>query len=277
MAPFYTGLEAALELLLELVRRHVGPRRLQLLLKHDAGLGRLVLDEEPRIVCPGPLRDLVELVLARRRAHEQRPALPVRQGRPDHLAEHGRRLHPELVEHDPVQVDAPHGVRVARTVDPDLRPGRIVDAQLGLVDLHAGNRAHVVLHVIPCGRLALSVGRRDVGKARAFSLAHHRALLQQVDGEHRLAEAPVTDEHSEPVRTHSVAHHALKWPRPVRDLDVVDRVALPHAGSSWMIRIAPLSVLLTSDRSRYVSGRRAFNRKIRSVSEYSRISPQVFP
>jgi len=55
--------------------------------------------------------------------------------------------------------------------------------------------------------------RRQKAEPRPLPLALERRDLQVIDGENRLAEAPMADHSAEPVRVHAGVNHGLQLAR----------------------------------------------------------------
>jgi hypothetical protein len=76
-----------------------------------------------------------------------------------------------------------------------------------------------VRQIVPSDRLRLFPEWREKSEPRSLPLALERGNLQMIDGQHRLAEAPVTHHRAEPVPVHRRMNDRLQLPRFVGELD----------------------------------------------------------
>lgn len=238
----HAALERALELLGEQLRAHLPARVGELGRVDEAGLGGA--EHEGGGVAAGSglglqLVDLDrEVVAALGRAGEGGPAQPVGEQRADHGREQsgvhvaptppgGPRGDPGvvLVEHQPVEVEAAQGVGPVGAEQADLPAAGQIDAQLGDVDLAAGDRRGVGAQVVPGDRLGLVAVGGDVGEARPLEAAGERALDQLVDRPDRLAPAP-------PPRAIPIARGPRAGGRPARSSAAGARAPAPGAAAA---------------------------------------------
>ena len=193
------GGERTLELLLELVLVHLHPQTAQLLLVDDARLGGRSSSAIPLVgVGLGVLHHVVEHIFPRRGADEHGEALAVGQEGEQHLRPQTRFHLRWLVQHHPVQVDAPEGVRVVTAEQSDA--GAVVQLDRQLRHVHVGPHPRRVLHeVVPRDALGLRVEGGDVGEAGVRFRRVQRGGDQVVDGRDRFPRTPMADEDGPPL------------------------------------------------------------------------------
>src|SRR6185503_3271155 len=173
--PLNTGIEAALIFALVGIIIHCRPRVGQFLSAQKASLRRPKLPKMPAVftaLCPLP--KVVKDILAAWGAEECSPTLPIRKRRPNNLRPCPRIHVAKLIENDAIEILAAHGIVIVspeQSASPTIRK---VCPKLSLVELHAGNRRAIMLHVIPCDGFGLPEQGRDVPKPWIRALALDR-------------------------------------------------------------------------------------------------------
>ncbi len=184
--------------------------------RHVACLRCLIFRVEPLGIALRLLHHGVKLVLPRRRAEKQRPALPIGERRPQHLTEDPRRHQTELVQHDAIEVEPAQRIWVICPKEPHLAPRRIRHGEVGDRHLTAWNRGGKVGQIVPDNRLRLLAKWGQKPEARPLALALERGNLEMVDREDRLAEPPMADHGPEPMTVHAGMNRRLELARLIR-------------------------------------------------------------